>query len=152
MIKSLVFYELYKHILATNIFVHCSQVCNILYCKHQYRIKGMVFNDTFNNISVTSWRSVFLVEETGVPWKNHWPVASHWQTLSHNAVNIEYTSPWVGFDLTMLVEIDTDCIHVGSCKSNYHTIITTTAPVHINISDNTTKTCTVLTLLIFRTL
>jgi len=27
----------------------------------------MVFNATFNNISVTSWRSVFLVEETGVP-------------------------------------------------------------------------------------
>jgi hypothetical protein len=27
----------------------------------------MVFNATFNNISVISWRSVFLVEETGVP-------------------------------------------------------------------------------------
>jgi hypothetical protein len=27
----------------------------------------MVFNATFNNISVTSWRSVLLVEETGVP-------------------------------------------------------------------------------------
>jgi hypothetical protein len=25
----------------------------------------MVFNTTFNNISVISWRSVFLVEETG---------------------------------------------------------------------------------------
>jgi hypothetical protein len=24
-----------------------------------------------------------LVEETGVPGENHWPVASHWQTLSH---------------------------------------------------------------------
>jgi hypothetical protein len=27
----------------------------------------MVFNVTFNNISVISWRSVLLVEETGVP-------------------------------------------------------------------------------------
>jgi len=27
----------------------------------------MVFNATFNNISVISWRSVLLVEETGVP-------------------------------------------------------------------------------------
>jgi hypothetical protein len=27
----------------------------------------MVFNTTFNNISVLSWRSVFLVEITGVP-------------------------------------------------------------------------------------
>jgi len=27
----------------------------------------MVFNATFNNISVISWRSVLLMEETGVP-------------------------------------------------------------------------------------
>jgi hypothetical protein len=30
------------------------------------RDSAMVFN-TFNNISVASWRSVLLVEETGVP-------------------------------------------------------------------------------------
>jgi hypothetical protein len=47
----------------------------------------MVFNATFNNISVISWRSVLLVEETGVPGENHRPVASHWQTLSHNVVS-----------------------------------------------------------------
>jgi hypothetical protein len=29
----------------------------------------MVFNATFNNISVTSWRSALLVEETGGPEK-----------------------------------------------------------------------------------
>ena len=29
----------------------------------------MVFNTTFNNISVISWWSVLLVEETGVPEK-----------------------------------------------------------------------------------
>ena len=27
----------------------------------------MVFNTTFNNISVISWQSVLLMEETGVP-------------------------------------------------------------------------------------
>ena len=37
----------------------------------------MVFNATFNNISAISWRSVILVEETGVPGENHGPVASH---------------------------------------------------------------------------
>ena len=47
----------------------------------------MVFNATFNNISVISWRSVLLVEETGVPGENHRPVASHWQTLLHNVVS-----------------------------------------------------------------
>ena len=48
----------------------------------------MVFNSTFNNISVILWWSVLLVEETGGPRKKHWPVASHWQTLSHNVVNL----------------------------------------------------------------
>jgi hypothetical protein len=27
------------------------------------------------------------VEDTGVPGKNHWPAASHWETLSHNVVS-----------------------------------------------------------------
>jgi hypothetical protein len=40
------------------------------------------------NISVISWQSVLLVEETGGPWENHRPVASHWQTLSHNVVHL----------------------------------------------------------------
>jgi hypothetical protein len=34
-----------------------------------------------------SWRSVLLVEETGVPGENHQSAASHWQTLSHNVVS-----------------------------------------------------------------
>ena len=47
----------------------------------------MVFNATFNNISVKSWRSVLLVEETGVPRENHRPAVSHRQTLPHNVVS-----------------------------------------------------------------
>ena len=31
----------------------------------------MVFNANFNNISVISWRSDLLVEETGGPGENH---------------------------------------------------------------------------------
>jgi hypothetical protein len=34
-------------------------------------------NATFNNISVISWRSVLLVEETGAPGENHLPAAIH---------------------------------------------------------------------------
>jgi hypothetical protein len=45
------------------------------------------FNATFNNILVISWRSVLLVEETGIARDNHRPAASHWQTLSHKAVS-----------------------------------------------------------------
>jgi hypothetical protein len=47
----------------------------------------MVFNATFNNISVISWWSVLMVEETGVHEENHRAVASHGQTLSHNVVS-----------------------------------------------------------------
>ena len=34
----------------------------------------MVIDATFNNISIISWWSVLLVEETGVPGENHLPV------------------------------------------------------------------------------
>ena len=64
----------------------------------------MVFNATFNYISIISWRSILLVE---YPEK----------TTDLSEVT--------GFELAMLVVIGTDC--TCSCKSNYHTIITTTA-------------------------
>jgi hypothetical protein len=41
----------------------------------------MVLNATFSNISVILWRSVLLIEETGVAGENHRPVASHWQIV-----------------------------------------------------------------------
>ena len=37
----------------------------------------MVFNATFNIISIISWRSVLLVEETGTPGEKHQPAACH---------------------------------------------------------------------------
>ena len=47
----------------------------------------MLYNATFNNISAITWRSALLVDEIGVSEENHRPVASHWQTLSHNVVS-----------------------------------------------------------------
>jgi hypothetical protein len=38
---------------------------------------SMVFNTTFNNTSATSWGSVVLVEETGVPRENYRPATRH---------------------------------------------------------------------------
>ena len=52
-----------------------------------YGVRVMVFNTTFNNISVIYWRSVLLLEETEVPGENHPPDASHWQTVSHKVVS-----------------------------------------------------------------
>ena len=85
----------------------------------------MVFNATFNNISVISWQSVLLVEETGGPGENHWP-SQVTDKLYHIML---YTSPLSKFELTTSVVIGTDCI--GSCKSNYHTIMATTAPLYL---------------------
>jgi hypothetical protein len=36
-----------------------------------------MFNTTFNNISTISWRSVVLVEETGVPEENLNGIRTH---------------------------------------------------------------------------
>ena len=47
----------------------------------------IMFDVNCNNISVISWRSFLLVEETGVTGENHRRAASCWQTLSHNAVS-----------------------------------------------------------------
>jgi hypothetical protein len=40
-------------------------------------VSVMVINATFNNISVISWWSVLLREETGVTRENHRPATSH---------------------------------------------------------------------------
>jgi len=53
--------------------------------KMLYRV--MVFTAPLNNISVISWRSVLLVEETGGPEDNHRPAASHSQILSPNVLS-----------------------------------------------------------------
>ena len=50
--------------------------------------------------------------------RNHWPVAVT-NKLYHIML---YTLPWLRFELPTSVVIGTDCI--GSCKSNYHTIMT----------------------------
>ena len=43
-----------------------------LNCKgFMVRVRVILFNATFKNISVISWQSVLLVEETGVLRENH---------------------------------------------------------------------------------
>jgi hypothetical protein len=125
----------------------------VCFAQNILRIRVMVFNATFNNISAISWQSILLVEETGVPGENHRPVTSHWQTLSQNLV-LRYTSPWAGFELTVFVgrrvwryQRGNQNLYIkeeqttqwpkkstGSCNSNFHMITILTAPNHIDDS------------------
>jgi hypothetical protein len=55
------------------------QIKTCFVCSHVHvcrfdLIRFIVFNATFNNISAISWRSVLLVEETGIPGEIYRPV------------------------------------------------------------------------------
>jgi len=54
-----IYWLLKKYIKEGSVVIICFVVC------------FMVFNTSFNNISIISWRSVLLLEETGVPGENH---------------------------------------------------------------------------------
>jgi hypothetical protein len=56
---------------------------NILVVNQYLGVKVMVFDATFYNSSIMSWRSVVLVVDTR---ENHRPAAIHLQTLSLNVV------------------------------------------------------------------
>jgi len=82
-----------------------------VYCLVEGYGKGVKV--TFNNISALSWWSVLLIEETK---ENHWPVTSHWQTLSHNVVSSTPRLSW--FELTTWVVIGIDCISTNNVVVN----------------------------------
>ena len=85
------------------------------------RVRFMVFNTTFNNISVISWWSVLLVKEKTID-------------LLQVTVKLYYIMlyrvhlAWAGFKLTTLGVIGTDCIDIH--KFNYNPI--TMAPSNVN--------------------
>jgi hypothetical protein len=66
----------------------------------------MVFNVTFNNISVISWWSVLLVEETGGPGENHRPVFCYTGDTMNNISHISLKGGRCGRD-RMVVEFTT---------------------------------------------
>jgi hypothetical protein len=69
-VVSFVDQNLHDPVIKKNIYMQklitllCNNITDVMF------VHLMVFNATFNNISVISWQSVLLVEETGGPREN----------------------------------------------------------------------------------
>ena len=74
----------------------------------------MLFNVTFSNYIVGQFYW----------WKPEYPEKTTDKLYHIMLYRVHFV--WAGFELTTLVMVGTDYIHVGSLRFNYHTITTTT--------------------------
>ena len=133
------------------IIYHCS-FGKIWYVEKNTWYEWWMFNSTFNsmsyivvvNLGLGLWclmplstisqrgGQLYWWRKVEDPEKTFWPVASHWQTLSHNVV-LSTPRHERGSNSQILGVIGTNynCICTGSCKSNCHLIPTTTSHNYI---------------------
>ena len=100
------------------------------------KVRLTVFNTTFNNTVFQLYGSgqfywwgklEYLEKTTDQPAASHLPGTNFYHIMLYR-VHLA----WARFELTTLVVIGTECI--GSCKSSYHMITTTTAPETYRVS------------------
>ena len=75
----------------------------------------MVFNATFNNISVLSWWSVLLVEESGVCRENHRP-----KSIFHMIIAMTVSPTNWGGGFTSCIEVYADLHWNGLTLFSFH--------------------------------
>ena len=84
------------------------------------------FNATFNKIPENFGGQFYWWRKPEYP-KETTDLSQDTDKLNHIILHREHLT-WVGFELTTLVVRCSDCI--GRCKSNYHSIATTTVSCH----------------------
>ena len=112
----------------------CCEFNYILFCfltKLGYEWYGLVLFGLWCLAPLSTKYFSYIVAVTFIGWGNRStqrkPSTCHKSMTNFTTYCcIQYTSPWIKFELTTLVVIGTDC--TSNCKSNYHMITTMTAP------------------------
>jgi hypothetical protein len=102
---------------------------SVVFSEYSGFVRVMVFNATFNNISVISWLLVFFIGGGNPSTQRKPSICRKSLTHFYHIMLYQVHLAWAEFELTTLVVIGTDCI--GSYKSNYHTITILRAPVKL---------------------
>jgi hypothetical protein len=83
-----------------------------MYIQYDVEARTMMLNTTFNNISVIAWRSVLLVEGTGIPGKKHQSTARYIRNLFSFSGLYLSESAWVQVFIGLFSSLKKTSLHL----------------------------------------